>query len=85
MGYPGTSLLWIQVKDSAHTHRPTHIQAHPTSRIVLKNGMVALTEQIRKVPPTEVAFHAFIRVNTAMKCHSVVFDSSGSAVLGSRS
>ena len=42
--------------------------------------MITLTGEIRRMPPMEVAFYGFININTAMKYHSVKFDSTGSGV-----
>lgn len=48
--------------------------------------MTILIGQIRKMPPMEVAFYMFfLNINRAMKCHSVLFDSTGSVVLGLKS
>lgn len=64
------------------THPGTLIEANPTSRNPCKmSGVMAFVGQIRKMPPLEVAFYGFVSVNTAMKCHSILFDSTGSGVL----
>lgn len=67
------------------THSDTLIQAYPTSRNPCKKSdMIALIGETRRMPPMEVAFYCFININTAMKCHSVIFDSTGSGVGGLR-